>query len=101
MHRSRNKALGAAELITIALGGMVGGGIFMILEISVSMSRPLTPHDILLGGVIATLAAYSYVKLGVYYKDQDATYSFVKKFPTITFCRFIYQLVGVCPRHRP
>ena len=36
-HRKRNKNLGLAELIAIALGGMVGGGIFTILGISVSM----------------------------------------------------------------
>ena len=36
IHRKRNKALGVPELIAIALGGMVGGGIFTILGISCS-----------------------------------------------------------------
>jgi len=45
-----------------------------------------TPLAIILGGFIAFLAAYSYVKLGVYYKDEGATFSFYKKtFPNSPF----------------
>jgi amino acid transporter len=79
IHRKRNKNLGLAELIAIALGGMVGGGIFTILGVSVSMIGNLTPFAIIIGGLIASLAAYSYVKLGLYYRDEGATYSFYKK----------------------
>lgn len=78
-HRKRNRNLGLAELIAIALGGMVGGGIFTILGISVSMIGNLTPIAIIVGGLIASLAAYSYVKLGLYYRDEGATYSFFKR----------------------
>ena len=85
-HRKRNKTLGLPELVAIALGGMVGGGIFTILGISVSMIGVFTPVAIILGGVIASLAAYSSIKLGVYYKDEGATYSFYKKtFPNSPF----------------
>ena len=79
VHRKRNKALGLPELVAIALGGMVGGGIFTILGISVSMIGNLTPIAIIIGGGIASLAAYSYVKLGLYYRDEGATYSFFKR----------------------
>jgi amino acid transporter len=78
-HRKRNRNLRLAELIAIALGGMVGGGIFTILGISVSMIGNLTPIAIIIGGLTASLAAYSYVKLGLYYKDEGATYSFFKR----------------------
>lgn len=71
--------MGLAELIAIALGGMVGGGIFTILGISVSLIGNLTPIAIIIGGMIASLAAYSYVKLGLYYRDEGATYSFFKR----------------------
>jgi len=76
---NRLKSLGLKELIAIAVGGMVGGGIFTILGISVSMVGFLAPFAIALGGVIALFAAYSYVKLGVYYKDEGATYAFFKR----------------------
>ena len=78
-HRQRNKSLGVPELIAIALGGMVGGGIFTILGISVAMIGVFTPIAIFIGGLIAALAAYSYIKLGVYFQDEGATYSFYKK----------------------
>ncbi len=73
------KSLGFKELLAIAIGGMVGGGIFTILGISVSMVGFLAPFAIAFGGIIAWFAAYSYVKLGVYYKDEGATYAFFKR----------------------
>ena len=75
----QKKSLGLLELISIAVGGMVGGGIFTILGISVSMVGFLAPFAIALGGLIAFFAAYSYVKLGVYYQDEGATYAFFKR----------------------
>jgi len=91
-HRKRNKTLGVPELIAIALGGMVGGGIFTILGISVALVGVFTPLVIIIGGVIASLAAYSYIKLGVYYKDEGATYSFFKK--TFPNSHFAASLIG-------
>ncbi len=73
------KALGPVELVAIALGGMVGGGIFTILGIAVALVGALAPLAIALGGAVALLAAYSYVKLGVYYRDEGASYAFIKK----------------------
>lgn len=74
-----SKSLGLKELVAIAVGGMVGGGIFTILGISVSLIGFLTPFAIAIGGIVAGLAAYSYVKLGLYYRDEGATYAFVKR----------------------
>lgn len=79
IHRKRNRSLGLPELVAIALGGMVGGGIFTVLGVSVSLIGNLTPLAILIGGIIAMLAAYSYIKLGLYYKDEGATFAFFKK----------------------
>ena len=71
---------------------MVGGGIFTILGISVSMIGVFTPIAIIIGGMIAFLAAYSYIKLGVYYKDEGASYSFYKK--TFPDSPFAASLIG-------
>ncbi len=90
--RKRNKALGVPELIAIALGGMVGGGIFTVLGISVSMVGVYTPLAILIGGIIAAMAAYSYIKLSVYYEDEGATYSFYKK--TFPQSHFAASIIG-------
>ncbi len=86
IHRKRETSLGLIELIAIALGGMVGGGIFTVLGISVSLIGVFTPLAISIGGIIALLAAYSYIKLGVFYKTEGATYSFYKKvYPSSPF----------------
>ncbi len=82
MHHERTRdaaPLRLPELVAIALGGMVGGGIFTILGISVATIGVWTPVAIALGGAVAALAAYSYVKLGVHYRDEGATYAFVKR----------------------
>jgi len=73
------KDLSLIELIAIAIGAMVGGGIFTILGVAVSHVGFLAPFAIALGGVLAFFAAYSYVKLGTYYLDEGATYAFFKK----------------------
>lgn len=91
-HRKRGKNLGIAELIAIALGGMVGGGIFTVLGISVSLVGLFTPLVIVIGGVLASFAAYSYIKLGVYYKDEGATYSFFKR--TFPNSHFASSMIG-------
>lgn len=78
-HRKRNKELGLPELIAIALGGMVGGGIFTILGISVSMIGNLTPIAIIIGGLIAALAAYSYVKLVYITKMRGRPIPFLRR----------------------
>ena len=92
IHRKGDKPLGLIELIAIALGGMIGGGIFTVLGVSVSLIGVFTPIAFLIGGLLAMLAAYSYVKLGVYYKDEGATYSFFKR--TFPSSHFAASLVG-------
>jgi len=91
-HKAREKPLGLKELIAIALGGMIGGGIFAILGISVEAIGNATPIGILIGGILAFFAAYSYVKLAVYYKDEGATYSFYKK--TFSDSHFSASVIG-------
>jgi amino acid transporter len=78
--------LGRIELVAVALGGMVGGGIFSVLGVAVDLVGKAAPLAILVGGIFAFFAAYSYAKLAVYYKDEGATYSFFKKtYPTNPF----------------
>ncbi len=79
VYEDMKKALGLKELIAIAVGGMIGGGIFTVLGIAVKMIGFLAPFAIAFGGFFALMAAYSYVKLGVYYKDEGATYAFFKR----------------------
>ena len=88
----RNKSLGLPELVAIALGGMVGGGIFTVLGVSVSLIGNFTPLAILIGGIIAILAAYSYAQLGKYYLDEGATFSFFRR--TYPKSHFAASIIG-------
>ena len=92
LKRKNNKSLGLLEVVAIAIGGMVGGGIFTVLGISVSMVGMLTPVAILLGGVIALMAGYSYAKLGSYYLDEGASFSFFKR--TYPSSHFAPSVIG-------
>ena len=90
--REQKRPLGVTELIAIALGGMVGGGIFAILGVSVEAIGNSAPVAIFIGGLLALCAAYSYVKLAMLYKDEGATYSFFKK--TFPRSRFAAAAIG-------
>jgi len=92
MHRKRGKNLGLLELVAIALGGMIGGGIFTVLGVSVSIIGVYTPVAFVIGGLLALIATYSYIKLAIYYKDEGATYSFYKR--TFPQSKFSASLIG-------
>lgn len=84
--KKQAKPLGKIELIAIALGGMIGGGIFSILGVSVEAVGFAAPIAIFLGGILAYFSAYSYSQLAKYYQDEGATYSFFKRtFPQQKF----------------
>jgi amino acid transporter len=51
------------DAISIGIGGMVGGGIFAVLGLAVSLAKGGTPIAFLFAGFIALLTSYSYAKL--------------------------------------
>lgn len=89
---TRREDLGLLELIAIALGGMVGGGIFAILGVATELVGSAAVLAIGAGGVLALLAAYSYAKLATYFEDEGATYSFFKR--TYPSSHFAASAVG-------
>ncbi len=72
-----NKKISLIEAISIGIGGMVGGGIFAVLGLAVSLAKGGTPIAFLFAGSIALLTAYSYAKLSKKYPDNGGTVSFV------------------------
>lgn len=54
---------------SMAVGGMIGGGIFSTLGVVVSIAGPRAWLSFLTAGLIALAAGYSYVKLAVYYGE--------------------------------
>lgn len=84
MTPNTHNKLGLAELIAIGVGGMIGGGIFSVLGIAVGISGHASPLAFVLGGLIAILAGYSYVKLALVYRNDGASFTYLEHaFPKI------------------
>ena len=69
--------MGALSLAAIGIGGMVGGGIFAVLGLSVQLARGGAPVAFLLGGLVALLTAYAYVRLTVSLPSRGGTVAFL------------------------
>lgn len=67
------------DAMSIGIGGMVGGGIFAVLGLAVSLSQGGTPLAFLMAGSIALITSYSYVKLSLKYADRGGTVKFVNQ----------------------
>ena len=78
-NKQENKKIGLKETMSIGIGGMVGGGIFAVLGLAVSLSKGGTPIAFLFAGIIALLTSYSYVKLSLAYPDRGGTVKFVNQ----------------------
>lgn len=71
--------IGLKEAISIGIGGMVGGGIFAVLGLAVSLAQGGTPISFLIAGIIALITSYSYVKLSISYPDRGGTVNFINQ----------------------
>ncbi len=69
--------VGLVAAVSIGIGGMIGAGIFSILGVVASVSGTALPLAFVIGGVVALLAAYSYVKLGVRYPSAGGSVQFL------------------------
>ena len=74
-----NKKIGLKEAMSIGIGGMVGGGIFAVLGLAVSLAQGGTPLAFLFAGILALITSYSYVKLSMAYPDRGGTVKFVNQ----------------------
>ncbi|WP_282133172.1 APC family permease [Cellulophaga baltica] len=74
-----NKKIGLKAAISIGIGGMVGGGIFAVLGLAVSLAKGGTPVAFLFAGILALLTSYSYVKLSKKYPDRGGTVKFINQ----------------------
>ncbi|WP_298532490.1 APC family permease [uncultured Algibacter sp.] len=73
------KKIGLKEAMAIGIGGMVGGGIFAVLGLAVSLAQGGTPIAFLFAGVLALITSYSYVKLSITFPDRGGTVKFVNQ----------------------
>ncbi len=73
----RGKKIGYLEAVSIGVGGMIGGGIFAVLGLTVLLARGAAPIAFFIAGLIALITAYSYAKLSVRYPSEGGTIEFI------------------------
>ena len=73
------KQIGYLSVVAIGIGGMVGGGIFAVLGLSVQMTRGAAPVAFLMAGIVAMVTAYAYARLSVTFPGQGGTVTFLDK----------------------
>ena len=61
--RGVDKRLGLWDSTAMAVGGMIGGGIFSVLGVAITLAGNLAAGCFILGGVLAGLTAHSYAGL--------------------------------------
>ncbi len=71
--------LGVAALVSIGIGGMVGGGIFSVLGLTVQIADAGAYLSFVAGGVIAALTGRSYALLSVRIRNRGGTAFFLDK----------------------
>jgi len=76
--RRQKGQLGLRELVAMGVGGMVGGGIFSVLGLSVVLAGHAAPVAFALGGIIALLTGLSYAKLGLAFRSDGGSFTYLE-----------------------
>jgi len=75
----RDRKIGFLEAFSIGVGGMVGGGIFAVLGLTISLAKGAAPIAFAVAGLIALVTIYSYVKLSLRYPSEGGTIAFINE----------------------
>ncbi|MEZ5977688.1 MAG: APC family permease [Planctomycetota bacterium] len=71
--------LGFDATWSMAVGGMIGGGIFSTLGVVVTIAGPLAWLSFLAAGTVALAAGYAYVKLATHYDEGGGAFTFLEE----------------------
>ena len=74
-----SQKLGTLSTLSIGIGGMVGGGIFATTGLAVELTRGAVLIAFLIGGVVALLTSYSYLRLTLAFPSEGGTVEFLKQ----------------------
>jgi amino acid transporter len=77
--RAAPGAVGLWGVVALGVGGMVGGGIFAVLGLSVQLAGGGAPLAFLIAGIVALLTARSYALLSRSYPSRGGTVTFVNR----------------------
>ena len=73
------KKMGFNATWSMAVGGMVGGGIFSVLGVIIDTAAQWAWLSFVVAGVIALISAYSYSQLSIKYKKSGGVFTFLNE----------------------
>jgi amino acid transporter len=71
--------LGLREASAMAIGGMIGGGIFSVLGVTIDLAGHLAFAAFLIGGAIAALTAHAYSRLAVHSNRSGGPFTYLRE----------------------
>ncbi len=74
-----SKELGLKEALGIAVGALIGGGVFSVLGLVIYESGPAAFLAFLLAGIVSTFTAYSYVHLALKHPRAGGAFIYVQE----------------------
>jgi amino acid transporter len=77
---SDDGGLGLIGAVSMALGGMIGGGIYAVLGVVVKVTGALAWLSFVLAGLVAMCAGYSYIKLNQLSHPEGASPTYLEWF---------------------
>jgi amino acid transporter len=89
--------LNLAEVSAIGIGGMIGGGIFAVLGLAIATAGHAVVLTLAGGGVIALLTGLSYAHLGLHFRGDGGSFTYIEKAfaaPAIAGCAGWLLVVG-------
>jgi amino acid transporter len=73
------KKLTLLEVTAIGIGGMIGGGIFAVLGLAITLAGHSVAFTLAGGGIIALLTGISYAAMGVVYGGSGGSFTYIQK----------------------
>ncbi len=74
-----SKELGLKEALGIAVGALIGGGVFSVLGLVINNSGPAAFLSFLLAGIVSSFTAFSYVHLALKYPKAGGAFIYVQE----------------------
>ena len=82
---NKQSKLGFNSTWSMAVGGMIGGGIFSTLGVVVAIAGPFAWLSFTAAGLIALAAGYSYVRLAALYGEGGGAFTFLREIDAVGF----------------
>ncbi|MCT8267523.1 APC family permease [Afifella sp. JA880] len=75
----KSEKLSLVEVTALGIGGMIGGGIFAVLGLAMATAGHAVALTLAGGGAIALLTGLSYARLGLTFRDDGGSFTYIEK----------------------